>query len=104
MYDHAFERLNAAGYLQPRYGSSCFSRLDQPYGLNSHRRHVLSARPMIGLGMGAYGTAPHYTYANLRERADYQRAIAAGKLPVQVAQPVPEAERPYNWAVETWKL
>ncbi len=104
MYAQAFEVLNDAGYDQPRYGSSCFSRQPYPYGLNRHRRHVLAARPMIGLGMGAYGTAPGYTYANHRERAAYQQAIAAGRLPVMVAQPLPAAERPHKWAVETWKL
>lgn len=104
MYAHAFERLNAAGYHQPRYGSSCFTTRPEPYGLNLHRRHVLAGRPMIGLGMGAYGTTPGYTYANHRERAPYQAAIAAGRLPVMVAQPLPPAERAHKWAVEVWKL
>lgn len=104
MYARGFAFLNEAGYHQPRYGSSCFSSREYPYGLNQHRRHVLAARPMIGLGMGAYGTAPGYTYANHREREPYRQAIAQGRLPVLVAQPLPAEERPHKWAVETWKL
>ena len=103
-YAHAFQVLNEAGFDQPRYGSSCFSRQAYRYGLNDHRRHVLAAKPMVGLGMGAYGTTPGYTYANLRDRAAYQGAIAQGRLPVMVAQPLAPAGRPHKWAVETWKL
>lgn len=104
MYACAYNWLNEAGFAQPRYGSSYFSKRRYRYGLNGHRRHVLDGKPMIGLGMGAFGTAPGYTYVNHRERAPYQAAIAAGRLPVLMAQPLPAAERPYKWAVETWKL
>lgn len=103
MYDWAFERLNAAGYRQPRYGSSTFSRLPYALGLNTHRRTIVDGLPMVGLGMGAYGSAPGYTYVNQRDRAAYQADLAAGKLPVMSAQAVPAAERPYKYAVEAWK-
>lgn len=104
MYAHAFDRLNGSGYRQPRFGCSTFSRLPYAYGLNTHRRKLLEGRPMVGLGMGAYGSVPCYTYVNHRDRAPFQAHLAAGRLPVLVAQAVPEEERPYKYAVETWKL
>ena len=104
MYDLAFDLLNEAGYDQPRYGCSTFSKLPYDYGLNLHRQHVLDGKPMVGLGMGAYGSLAGHTYMNARERNGYQKAIAEGKPPVFVSQPVPEAERPYKYATEAWKL
>lgn len=103
MYAWAFERLNEAGYHQPRYGASCFSRLTYPYGLNAHRRAILRGKPMVGLGMGAFGTLPHYTYANHRTREAYQQALAEGRLPIASAQAILPEEGPYKYAVETWK-
>jgi oxygen-independent coproporphyrinogen-3 oxidase len=104
MYAHGFEKLNARGYRQPRYGCSTFSRLGYPYGLNEHRRQLLEGRAMVALGMGAYGSVAGYTYMNHRERAPYQADLAAGRLPVLSAQAVPAAERPHKYAVEAWKL
>lgn len=104
MYERAYERLNTRGYRQPRFGSSTFSRLEYPFGLNEHRRHVLAGKPMLGLGMGAYGTTPGYAYANQRERAPYQADVAQGRLPVLAARPILPEERPHKYAVETWKL
>lgn len=104
MYAHGYERLNASGYLQPRYGCSTFSRLGYEYGLNTHRRLLLEGKPMVALGMGAYGSVAGYTYMNHRERGPYQAHLAAGKLPVMVSQAVPASERAHKYAVETWKL
>jgi coproporphyrinogen III oxidase-like Fe-S oxidoreductase len=104
MYAHGYERLNASGYLQPRYGCSTFSRLGYEYGLNTHRRLLLEGKHMVALGMGAYGSVAGYTYMNHRERGPYQAHLAAGKLPVMVSQSVPASERAHKYAVETWKL
>ncbi|HEY9722456.1 MAG TPA: coproporphyrinogen-III oxidase family protein [Oscillatoriaceae cyanobacterium] len=103
MYAWAFERLNDAGYHQPRYGAAYFSRLPYPFGLNAHRRAILRGKPIVGLGMGAYGTLPHYTYVNHGERDAYQQALAAGDLPVASAQAILPEELPYKYAIETWK-
>lgn len=104
MYALAFERLNAGGFEQPRYGCSTFSRRSYAFGLNTHRYHILSNLPMVGLGMGAYGSVGGYVYMNHRTREAYQRSLADKQVPVLAATPVPEAERPYKYAVETWKL
>jgi oxygen-independent coproporphyrinogen-3 oxidase len=103
LYALAFERLNQAGYHQPRYGSSTFSRLSYPYGLNAHRRTLVAGLPMVGVGMGAYGSLGTHAYANQSDRAAYQADLAAGRLPVRSAQAVSAAERPYKYAVEAWK-
>lgn len=103
MYAVAFARLNEAGFDQPRYGASCFSRKCYDAGLNDHRRHVLDGKAMVGVGMGAFGSVGGYTYMNHRDRKHYQAALTADKLPVLVSQPVPREERPYKYAVETWK-
>jgi len=104
MYHAAFERLKAAGFHQDHYGCSTFSRIPYKFGLNVHRQHVLAALPLVGLGMGAYGSVPGYTYLNQMSRAGYRAALAAGKLPVLTSCAVPATERPHKYAVEAWKM
>lgn len=104
MYEWAFVTLNQSGYLQPRYGSSTFSRLAYPFGLNTHRFHILHGRPMVGVGMGAFGVVQGYSYLNQRTRDGYQSALARRELPVLASAPIPENERPHKYAVEVWKL
>ncbi len=104
MYAHGFQRLNEAGFLQPRYGCSTFSRHAYPFGLNTHRYHILQNRPMVCLGMGAYGSVGGYVYLNHRTREAYQKALADKQMPVLAATPVDPEEVPHKYAVETWKL
>ena len=87
MYAVAHKLLNRAGYVAVP-GKNTFSRIPGDDGCSDYlSRRVVHGTPYLGLGLGAQSLT-HHTLAYNRGAASktiepYERAIAAGRIPVQ---------------------
>ncbi|MBN1219523.1 MAG: radical SAM protein [Anaerolineae bacterium] len=87
MYHAAWKLLNQAGYQAPP-GKNTFSRLPGDVGTSNYlTNRVIKGTPYLGLGLGAqsysHQTLAYNQGAAAKQIAPYQKALAAGQLPLQ---------------------
>jgi oxygen-independent coproporphyrinogen-3 oxidase len=100
MHETGFESLGAAGYRQPHFGAGAFQRL----GPNPHRANLAHGLPTLGIGTWAYSTTAAWAWHNNYPRAEWQRDIARGALPIKQLLAIPEGERARKWVIEALLL